>query len=482
MKKLITALVAAIGFACLSPPIAQAQCNGQFPSRTLCGNSAVTQGTPRSGPISSFVGVTSVLDYGAVGNSDGTTGSGTDNTAAIQTALNATQATGSYLYFPCGTYRITASLTGNTTGGLYYLKGNGYCSKIYLDAVTNIPALTFGPPAPCSVAIFPCVIIDGLNFVAPTTVGSSANRVLTIFNNQMFVFTNNWVNGYYAGIIATTSYGAKITHNTLTNIKSVAIFSPAGDATFNVGAISGNRIFSNGLTTNDAAVSIGDSNGGLEITNNELEANYGAFIFSGTTSGVRFVSNYMEQQTGFDAFWSGNSRNWSIAGNRFGSAVTTAWALLTDSNIGQNTISAGTITCTAATATGNWVSPQRVEGGGSFTCNDGAATTITRYSGALSLLRVRANGTAPALTSCGTTPAITGSDLAGEVTMGTGSPTGCVITFNVSYTSAPYCTVTWQATPLAAQSFVVAADKITLTQTGTSSNKVTYNCIARSGG
>src|SRR6266446_8338351 len=50
-----------------------------------------------------------------------------------------------------------------------------------------------------------------------------------------------------------------------------------------------------------------------------------------------------------------------------------------------------------------------------------------------------AQTTPPALTSCGTSPAITGTDTAGIVTMGTASPTGCVITFNVAYTGTPYC-------------------------------------------
>lgn len=90
--------------------------------------------------------------------------------------------------------------------------------------------------------------------------------------------------------------------------------------------------------------------------------------------------------------------------------------------------------------------------------------------------------TAPALTSCGTSPAITGTDTAGIVTMGTGSPTGCVITFTTAYTAAPYCVVTWIATPLASQSYVTAAASITLTQTATSSNKVQYICIAQNGG
>lgn len=90
--------------------------------------------------------------------------------------------------------------------------------------------------------------------------------------------------------------------------------------------------------------------------------------------------------------------------------------------------------------------------------------------------------TAPALTSCGTSPAIVGTDIAGEVTMGTGAPTGCVITFNAAYTGAPFCTVTWQGTPLATQTYAISTTAITTTQTATSSNKLDYHCIGRAGG
>lgn len=93
-----------------------------------------------------------------------------------------------------------------------------------------------------------------------------------------------------------------------------------------------------------------------------------------------------------------------------------------------------------------------------------------------------AQTTAPALTSCGTSPAIVGTDTAGIVTMGTGTPTGCVITFNVAYTATPYCVVSWIATPLASQSYVTSASAITLTQTATSSNKVQYVCVGQAGG
>lgn len=90
--------------------------------------------------------------------------------------------------------------------------------------------------------------------------------------------------------------------------------------------------------------------------------------------------------------------------------------------------------------------------------------------------------TPPALTSCGGgSPAITGSDTAGIVTMGT-SATGCVITFNVAYTTAPYCIVNWIATPLASQSWATTNTAITLTQTSASTNKAVYFCSGTTGG
>lgn len=105
----------------------------------------------------------------------------------------------------------------------------------------------------------------------------------------------------------------------------------------------------------------------------------------------------------------------------------------------------------------------------------GSSTSIPAHAGTAQM-------TAPALTSCGTSPAIVGTDTAGEVTMGSGGPTGCVITFNRPYTGTPFCVVTWMANPLAAQSYANDNAAITLTQTPTSGNKVRYLCMARAGG
>ena len=55
---------------------------------------------------------------------------------------------------------------------------------------------------------------------------------------------------------------------------------------------------------------------------------------------------------------------------------------------------------------------------------------------------LRHTGTAPTLSSCGTTPSITGTDLGGKVTIGTGATTSCTVTFAAAFAAAPACVVT----------------------------------------
>ena len=82
---------------------------------------------------------------------------------------------------------------------------------------------------------------------------------------------------------------------------------------------------------------------------------------------------------------------------------------------------------------------------------------------------------APALTACGTGPAVTGTDAAGTVTVGSAA-TGCTITFAAAYASAPHCSVSSRAG--AAFSYNVSANAITITSIGAlSSTAVDFTCI-----
>lgn len=88
---------------------------------------------------------------------------------------------------------------------------------------------------------------------------------------------------------------------------------------------------------------------------------------------------------------------------------------------------------------------------------------------------------APALSSCGGAGlAITGSDAGGTVTVGSTPSTSCIITFATAFGTAPACVVSPASGVLAAFSYVVATDKITVTQTSTASNTIQYVCVGKS--
>lgn len=83
----------------------------------------------------------------------------------------------------------------------------------------------------------------------------------------------------------------------------------------------------------------------------------------------------------------------------------------------------------------------------------------------------------PTLTGCGTNPSIRGNNQVGELTMGTGAPTTCTITFNSSnpWSATPSCVVTWQVN-ITSMQYTYTTTQINITQSGTSSNKINYHC------
>ena len=87
-------------------------------------------------------------------------------------------------------------------------------------------------------------------------------------------------------------------------------------------------------------------------------------------------------------------------------------------------------------------------------------------------------GSAPALSVCGTTPAISGTDTAGKITIGTGATTSCTATFNKAYTNAPACTI---AGDNSAVTYAATTTTTALTITSSAnmaSDVVSYICLA----
>ena len=86
-------------------------------------------------------------------------------------------------------------------------------------------------------------------------------------------------------------------------------------------------------------------------------------------------------------------------------------------------------------------------------------------------------GTNPALSACGTTPTIVGSDSAGKVTVGTGVTTSCTVTFAAAYiTNAPACTVTGD-TPAELYAATTSTTVLTITSSlDMDSDVISYQC------
>jgi hypothetical protein len=85
--------------------------------------------------------------------------------------------------------------------------------------------------------------------------------------------------------------------------------------------------------------------------------------------------------------------------------------------------------------------------------------------------------------TCGTAPAIVGSDFAGRVTAGTGTPTSCVVTFALAFTAAPACAVASETAPgTTTPHYTISTTAITITQAANDSTIYDFICIAKNGG
>ena len=100
--------------------------------------------------------------------------------------------------------------------------------------------------------------------------------------------------------------------------------------------------------------------------------------------------------------------------------------------------------------------------------NVGAVTTSNHIAG---------SGTAPTLSSCGISPSLdaTASDLAGTVTEGTAA-TGCVITFNTPYSTAPHVVI---SSPNGSQltSYSVTTTTLTIANISATGDVFTYMAV-----
>ena len=108
-----------------------------------------------------------------------------------------------------------------------------------------------------------------------------------------------------------------------------------------------------------------------------------------------------------------------------------------------------------------------------------ALLCLPQWCAAVNYEPVGSDGT-PTVASCGSSPSVAGTDMAGVITTGGGVVTACTLNFSATLSGAPACMVTTNATTLTigitsiSSSALVVGLSLTLT-----SGKIYYMCAIR---
>jgi len=210
--------------------------------------------------------VVSVMDFGATGN--GTT----DDTAAIQAAINYAQAGVNTVYFPAGTYKTSSSLT--VTRSVSLIGAGAPCTTIRPTSALTGPCVIYGVvgniPRPGTTS---CEI-SGLTFDGSSTTNPAADGIrmwcshLEIHNNSIREFE-----GY--GIHAIEAYSNVVRQNWIYgNTKTNILVGGTGNAF----VIQNNYI----LNSLEHGIWLQGSNKAI-VQNNDIENN--------TLNGVKIVQS-----------------------------------------------------------------------------------------------------------------------------------------------------------------------------------------------
>lgn len=159
----------------------------------------------------------SVLDFGATG--DGST----DDTSAIQAAINAASSSISNIYFPSGTYVVSSKLTITSKLGLMLTGAGGASGAYNSDTAANMcqtHILWKGAAAGDMLEMDACrgMVFRGLNFVGQDGAGNKANTLVKLISTTgatgsiVFEFCGfeDAVNGVECGDIAADTNNSDI--------------------------------------------------------------------------------------------------------------------------------------------------------------------------------------------------------------------------------------------------------------------------------
>lgn len=149
-----------------------------------------------------------VLDYGAIG--DGVA----DDTVAIQTAVNASIASGGSLYMPTGTYKCTSTIT--ISGADLHLYGDGESTLLSFASSTDVICLDFTNGDRCTFENFSVYGIagttDGLVFGSTSAASANVMSHINLRNHRYGIYSITGVtNRFFACETSRCDIGINLT-------------------------------------------------------------------------------------------------------------------------------------------------------------------------------------------------------------------------------------------------------------------------------
>lgn len=162
-----------------------------------------------------------------------------------------------------------------------------------------------------------------------------------------------------------------------------------------------------------------------------------------------------------------------------GSTLTAAGSLSTSTPVSSGTIPM--FTGLSPTLTNSNFSQTVTGGNVTGTLQVTATTTIGTATTTFQIFangHINATGTLPTVSSCGSTPVIRGTDVAGEVTVGTGIVASCTVTFQFAYAAKPICQLTPETAGIASLAYSYTTSTITFTGTSLTGDLVDFDCLA----
>jgi uncharacterized protein YjbI with pentapeptide repeats len=235
--------------------------------------------------------VINVLDYGAKGDSNGTPGNGTDDTAAIQAAVTAAGDTGKIVFLPVGTYRITAPInfTGDTNKFGFHGESN-LQTTIYADftSVTKRAALSLNNTTGTR------AYVSFKNFRLQGKRDANTSGIYCNFTGSFSQIEDVFVNSFYDGFVIANDYYMKIINCFATsNLNNGLQLGYEIDGT-TLGVCNANAVFGGIYTSNGANGIYVIGCRAFGMYNVIAEANTFTNIFLQTVLGADLSSVYME--------------------------------------------------------------------------------------------------------------------------------------------------------------------------------------------